>query len=468
MDITFIKNNEEVSGTESNIFYLNPKNNKSSISTDVENLWRLFGVKAVEPIIEDLLVIGVAVFTIDKKFSRKNSSDNWTRKIKVNIPVIEFDKINQEKVNFEKCISFLTGDEWTFNFYKTSEVFRGDKLNNKYNIKNKADYDCVSLFSGGLDSYCGALSLLEESANPFFVSFKEYHSIKSRQEELLNEIIESYCDSKVGHVQFGVSPKKPHELLDALITGESTSRSRSFLFIVGALVIASIIGEGTKIHIPENGFIGINVPLTPSRLGSCSTRTTHPYFIKALNGIFMNLGINHKVVNIYSAKTKGEIVNIHKENHVFKNSYYKTLSCSHPCQSRYDKISPPINCGYCYPCLIRKASVVTNGLNDIGYNPIYKLDKAFLLNNPKLDGKASDLKALLYSIKRFKMNENNVRYIRSLLKIQGPLNKEEVDQYERVYRESMNELISLIACIDQSNSDDMKIMQYIGELEYSV
>lgn len=468
MDVTFIKNNEEIDFGKANIFNLNPKNNKSSVSTEVENLWRMFGVKSIHPIIEDLLVIGMAVFTIDKKFSRKNSTDNWTRKINVNIPVLEFEKINQEKIKFENCISFLTGDEWTFNFYKTNEVFRGDKLNKKFNIKNKADYDCVSLFSGGLDSFCGALSLLEANANPFFVSFKEYSSLKSRQEELLNEIKESYCDSKIGHVQFGVSPKKPNELVDCLILGESTSRSRSFLFIVGALVIASIIGEGTKIHIPENGFIGINVPLTLSRMGSCSTRTTHPFFIKMVNEIFKNLEINHEVVNIYSAKTKGEIVRAHKENRVFKNSYYKTLSCSHPCQSRYDKISPPINCGYCYPCLIRKASIVVNGLKDIGYNPIYKLDKDFLLNNSKLDGKASDLKALLYSIKRFKLNEHNVRHIRSLLKKPGSLSKDELSQYEHVYSNSMKELLSLIDFIDSNNSDDLKLMKYVGELEYSV
>ncbi|MBT2157721.1 hypothetical protein KK420_10710 [Clostridioides difficile] len=33
-------------------------------------------------------------------------------------------------------------------------------------IKNR-DFDCVSLFSGGLDSFCGALRLLENNKKSF-------------------------------------------------------------------------------------------------------------------------------------------------------------------------------------------------------------------------------------------------------------------------------------------------------------
>ena len=46
------------------------------------------------------------------------------------------------------------------------------------------------------------------------------------------------------------------------------------------------------IYVPENGFISINTPLTRRRIGSLSTRTTHPYFINSLQLIFNKLNTN--------------------------------------------------------------------------------------------------------------------------------------------------------------------------------
>src|SRR5699024_9447531 len=106
---------------------------------------------------------------------------------------------------------------------------------------------------------------------------------------------------------------------------------------------------------------------------------------------------------------------------VFIERYKDTLSCSHPVQSRYDGISPPINCGYCYPCLIRRSSLVANGFLDNHYNPEYALDKKFLEANIKFDGIGSDLRAVLYSIRRYVDNRHNSFFIRALLRQHGKL-----------------------------------------------
>ncbi|WP_051318369.1 hypothetical protein [Cohnella thermotolerans] len=288
-NVWIVKNEQQVEA-EGITFNLSSKNNKSNIKTDIENLWRMFSVENVSPIIEDFLIIGMAVFTADKKISRNFSNDGWSRELNVHIPVLEFQKWLSVKTKLEKTLSFLSGDFWNISFYATEERFRGDKINKEYSVKNRDSFDCVSLFSGGLDSFCGALRLMEGKKNPLFLGFKEYSLLIKRQQDLFKSIQEVYNQQSSDFVQFRVTPGKPFNINESVV-GESTSRSRSFLFIAGAVAVASIIGENTPVYIPENGFIGINVPLTQSRSGSCSTRTTHPYFLKLLNEVLDELGL---------------------------------------------------------------------------------------------------------------------------------------------------------------------------------
>ncbi|PPA88766.1 hypothetical protein C4A77_26035, partial [Brevibacillus laterosporus] len=112
MSNVWIVKNEQQEEAEGITFNLSSKNNKSNIKTDIENLWRMFSVENASPIIEDLLIIGMAVFTADKKISRKFSKDGWSRELNVHIPVLEFQKWLSVKTKLEKTLSFLSGDYW--------------------------------------------------------------------------------------------------------------------------------------------------------------------------------------------------------------------------------------------------------------------------------------------------------------------------------------------------------------------
>src|SRR6266852_896439 len=46
------------------------------------------------------------------------------------------------------------------------------------------------------------------------------------------------------------------------------------------------------LYVPENGLIALNVPLDPLRLGSFSTRTTHPFYIARWNELLKMVGMN--------------------------------------------------------------------------------------------------------------------------------------------------------------------------------
>ena len=73
-----------------------------------------------------------------------------------------------------------------------------------------------------------------------------------------------------------------HDVYGSEYQKETTLRSRSFLFISMAVLVADSISQEMPVFIPENGTISLNFPLTPSRRSSCSTRTTHPHFLSLM------------------------------------------------------------------------------------------------------------------------------------------------------------------------------------------
>ena len=121
------------------------------------------------------------------------------------------------------------------------------------------------------------------------------------------------------------------------------------------------MGSNVPVYIPENGFIGLNVALTGGRKGSCSTRTTHPFFLSQFKHILKMVGIQNPIENFFAFNTKREIVRMVKEAPAFQHNFGRTISCSHPCIARYNRTGTrkyPVNCGYCYPCIIRKSSLL--------------------------------------------------------------------------------------------------------------
>jgi hypothetical protein len=129
---------------------------------------------------------------------------------------------------------------------------------------------------------------------------------------------------------------------------------------------------GGELIIPENGLISINPPLTPRRIGSLSTRTTHPHFIAELQHVFDAVGLKVRLTNPYGHKTKGEMLG----------------ECSHPDLRRLAHYSYSCGkgkrlnqqCGRCVPCLIRRAAFLRAGIAD---NTPY--DEPDLANVPSND-----------------------------------------------------------------------------------
>ena len=190
----------------------------------------------------------------------------------------------------------------------------------------------------------------------------------SKQEELHRALREHYGNDRVSlrKLLLRPAPRRVSQARPLSGTEENTTRARSFLFMAAGIAVADSLGPGLPLHVPENGFIGINVPISPARAGSLSTRTTHPLFLHFLAEALERLGINHMVTNPFRLMTKGEVLVASQAPTLLGELAPRSISCSHPEAARWRK-RPQGNCGYCYPCLIRRAALHRLGSDGTQY-----------------------------------------------------------------------------------------------------
>ncbi len=295
-------------------------------------------VPAVEAI--DFVSLAFSVVAVDKLISRDDSPDGWTRMIDLTVFLSEPEKWMLVKEKIEKMLRFLTGDFWKLSF----------KFTNKPAIQptyapRQRENDCICLLSGGMDSLVGAIDLLSEKRNPLFVS-QIIRGDAKRQIEFAN------CFGEYNHCQWSVG---------RLRGPEGSTRARSIAFFAFALLTSSAISsiDGVaEIVVPENGFISLNVPLDANRIGSLSTKTTHPVYMTLLQEIWDSLGIKAKLLFPFRYKTKGEVLKECKDRKLMEELIFETNSCG-----KFQRHGLR-HCGVCVPCLVRRAAFLEAGLHD--------------------------------------------------------------------------------------------------------
>jgi hypothetical protein len=301
----------------------------------------------------DLLVLAAHVHAADTRISRvKHSQDSWTREIRLIIPVSDPARWGAAVPVLERLLNFLTGDRWTIGFRARPARFTAI-VNAPPPSLIAPSFDSVSLFSGGLDSLIGAIDLLEDGITPLLVSHFGEGSTSDSQGKLFRGLEEHYAKSSFKRLRVGMIFKKGL-VVDS--GSENSTRGRSFLFFA----LGVFAGTGLKRHfvlrVPENGLIALNVPLDPLRLGSNSTRTTHPYYMARWNDLLNTLGIDGEIRNPYWDKTKGEMAASCRNPTILKKLVADSMSCSSPTKGRW--LGHGIeHCGYCLPCLIRRAAL---------------------------------------------------------------------------------------------------------------
>ena len=335
----------------------------------------------------DLLRFAAAVFCADKVAPRPG---NWTRSLSLAVPVRNLDRWTAIAETLGTALSFLSGDDWDVRPVASSEPAQ---------VPEPAldPVDAVCLFSGGLDSFAGAVDLLASGKRVCLVAHYEGGQAPKAQDHLARRLKTKYGRDRVVFRYLFLRPA-PHSGLQARPlpeARESSTRTRSMLFLAAGLVVAAGYGPDVPLVIAENGFIGINVPLTEARNGSLSTRTTHPYFMAAVSAFAAALGLSNTIRNPFRVMTKGEMLAATADKKTLFGLARETLSCAHPEAPRYAKREQG-NCGYCFPCLIRRAALHHVELDDPD-------DYAFdALNEPDemAAARGADLRALVRSLHR--------------------------------------------------------------------
>jgi 7-cyano-7-deazaguanine synthase in queuosine biosynthesis len=383
----------------------------------------------------DLLVIAAMVFAADTRISRTSEAqDGWTREVHLYVPVSDPALWQNSQDLIARMLRFLTGDRWRFVFRS-----RPNDFNQIVPQASQSEFDKfsgVSLFSGGLDSFIGALDLLKAGKRPLLVSHYWDGMTSQHQKTCFAHLERRFPKVQLRHMRVRVGFENK---LVKLVRSEDTQRSRSFLFFALGSLAASGMSEGALLHVPENGLISLNVPLDALRLGALSTRTSHPFFMACFNTLLRDLELPVQLFNPYRHKTKGEMVTECLEHDFLKGVAKDTMSCSAETKGRYQG-DPPSHCGYCVPCLIRRASMQQGfGKDDTAYG-VGNLT-AHPLRADKAQGR--NVRSVQLLLARLRANPQMAK---TLIHKPGPLTDfpDEISSYERVFYAGMEELRKIV------------------------
>jgi hypothetical protein len=407
---------------------------KTGIRSNIVSIFDSFGTYPSEIAI-DLLKLSMVVFTADKSADRSQAFNKWSRYIHLYQPVSNLDSWNKVKVIIEKTLDFLTGDHWEIHFRHARNNRPFSDRQSQVKIPDLAyQPTTISLLSGGLDSFSGAIDLLETIQDRIvFVSHYSRGGITKTVQDRIYSLLRRYYPDRFDSLQFFVQPAEGN-----IGEIESSQRSRSFLFLSLGVAVASTKNVHMPIHVYENGLLSLNVPLTANRSGGLSTRTTHPYFLLMYQNILDSLGILTSITTPFRFLTKGEILQSTKNPGLLHEGVKDTHSCSHSTYVRFKSKSMDNHCGYCLPCIVRRAATAYAGLDDVNY--VVDVLKNDLPSN-KVEGK--DLYAIKIALRRLDtMSTSLLSQVRTAGPLQGT--EEEISQYVDVYRRGMGELKRLL------------------------
>ena len=412
-------------GREQIIVQLYKDSGTNIIQENIDDIVSRYHLSCSE-VAKDFLNIAIAIYSADKMIKREEAYDGWTRYITLYVPVSNKQIWEKQRELVLEAVRFLSGDYWEIEFRNIDDTNKPETC--QAEMLREEQLKQIALLSGGLDSFIGAVDLLETTDGEVaLMSHYGVGNIKSIQNQVVDYLKKQYRD-RVISIQPYIQPSNTQEL---------SQRSRSILFISLGIFIAQGLGKKSKLHVCENGFISLNVPISPKRIGSNSTRTTHPFFIGTIRKLLSNLGIDVEIETPYSFKTKGEMLLEVKNKDVLEKGIHLTRSCSKS-DLRWKQYDTKGHCGVCMPCIVRRAALRKAGMPEGDYlfdvtSDTLRLSKTY----------GETLRALKIYIERIKVKKGTLLF--EVLS-NGPLpeNSGSISEFEAVFRRGLSELIDLM------------------------
>lgn len=309
----------------------------------------------------DAVRIALAVCAADRSVPRSSGGSNWNdRAFDVQVAVSDAHAWEAVATKLNSLVGFLTGDQWRFTFVEEPHVVEADAL-------STSTLERVVLLSGGADSVIGAL-LTRDHLGPeqpyALVSHFTSSSISVAQRTIAAAVSEILDGALQQHIQIHLG-RKTKRVDGTPFRNEPSSRSRSLLFITLGLAVGSV--DEVPLWVPENGFASLNPPLGRDRLGSLSTKTTHPAFLDGLSSLLVAAGAHGALVNPFVNLTKGEmfqrasdLLGVDAASQLLS----ATNSCAHTGHAG-PRPSSSLACGVCFGCTMRRASFAASLVPDL-------------------------------------------------------------------------------------------------------
>lgn len=317
----------------------------------------------------DLMRIACAVFHADCSVSRGGDARSdmgaaWRRSFSAKVKVSDPQLWGRQDVReaLVDAAEFLTEDSFEFEF---DDLPYGKPTQQYFNFASREDertFDEVILFSGGLDSFAGALqSLANGTGNVVLLTHRSSQKAITRQTKLAN-YLKGRFPKRVLHVQITARRK-------ATVATERTQRSRSLLFTSLAYAVARALQIST-ISFYENGVISQNLPISGSVIGTAATRTTHPLSLVLLERLLGALGGSRIAIrNPFIWKTKAEVLEVIRA-HSAEDQIKHTVSCT----NLHTQSAEESHCGDCTQCLDRRFAVFATGMEAFEQDVHYSTD----------------------------------------------------------------------------------------------
>jgi hypothetical protein len=162
----------------------------------------------------------------------------------------------------------------------------------------------------------------------------------------------------------------------------------------------------------------------------------HPFYLDTLRLVLKELGLGNKLVNPSAMKTKGECVTQCRDLELLSSLVPLSVSCSHGSRRQDWARKKATNCGYCVPCLFRRAALHAAKLdsgNDYGVNVC-----ADELTVDSAGASADDLRAVTSALRHFDTAASIRKAITGVALVQ-PIN-----DYVDLVQRGLNELRSWI------------------------
>lgn len=317
----------------------------------------------------DLLELAALVYAVDSSVSRggpalQKMGAQWHRRFHIEMAVRDLAFWEQSDVSaaLEELLVFLSGDTFTFTFgvRKHSDAERNRFF--KFGDETAWSADRVLMFSGGLESYAGALEeTVRQGFSVALVSHASSTKIERVQKDLLNALRAKLNPDLFRHV--------PVQMRMVGGVKEGTHRSRSFLFATLGAVTAFGFGQ-ERVSFHENGVVSLNLPPVGNVQGTRATRTTHPKSLRLMSqflGLVFEKGM--RIDNPFFWHTKTEIV-----EKVAQLEMAEQIRHTRSCADVHNQTKLHPHCGRCSQCVDRRFAFLAAGLETQDPKEAYAVD----------------------------------------------------------------------------------------------